>query len=80
MEEKNVFVVCSEPTIAVASAISQTIGCSGYRVTLYCETDAGCEQATDAIRKLLEEKEERAGKLNYKAIEDSFDYPLIVNA
>jgi predicted RNase H-like HicB family nuclease len=38
------------------------------------------EIARDVARKLLETKAERAGKLNLKAVGDSFDYPLIVNA
>ncbi len=38
------------------------------------------EIARDVARKLLEAKTERAGKPNLKAVGDSFDYPLIVNA
>jgi hypothetical protein len=38
------------------------------------------EIARDVARKLLEARRERAGKLNLKALGDSFDYPLIVNA
>ena len=38
------------------------------------------EIARDVARKLLEAKTESAGKLNLKAVGDSFDYPLIVNA
>jgi predicted RNase H-like HicB family nuclease len=38
------------------------------------------EIARDVARKLIEAQAERSGKLNLSAIDDSFDYPLIVNA
>jgi len=38
------------------------------------------EIARDVARKLIEAKAERSGNANLKAIADSFDYPLIVNA
>jgi len=38
------------------------------------------EIAGDVARKLIEARAERSGKVNLTAIDDSFDYPLIVNA
>ena len=38
------------------------------------------EIARDVARKLIEAQAERSGKLKLTAIDDSFDYPLIVNA
>ena len=38
------------------------------------------EIARDVARKLIEAKMERSGELNLTLIDDSFDYPLIVNA
>ena len=38
------------------------------------------EIARDVARKLIEARAERSGKMNFTAIADSFDYPLIVNA
>ena len=38
------------------------------------------EIARDVARKLIEAQEERSGKLILSTIDDSFDYPLIVNA
>ena len=38
------------------------------------------EIARDVARKLIEAQAERSGNLNLTAIDDSFDYPLIVNA
>jgi len=38
------------------------------------------EIARDVVRKLIEAQAERPGKLKLSTIEDSFDYPLIVNA
>ena len=38
------------------------------------------EIARDVARKLLEAQAERLENVNLKAIGDSFDYPLIVNA
>jgi len=34
----------------------------------------------DVARKLIEVQAERSGKVNLSTIDDSFDYPLIVNA
>ena len=56
MEKKNIFIVCSTPTIAVASAISQTIACHGFNVILQCEDDADVRKASEEIQKLLSEK------------------------
>ena len=38
------------------------------------------EIARDVARKLIEAQAERSGKVNLATIDDSFDYPLIVNA
>lgn len=38
------------------------------------------EIARDVARKLIEAKKERSSELNLDMIDDSFDYPLIVNA
>ncbi len=38
------------------------------------------EIARDVARKLIEAQAERFGKLKLSKIDDSFDYPLIVNA
>jgi predicted RNase H-like HicB family nuclease len=38
------------------------------------------EIARDVVRKLIEAQAERSGKLKLSTIDDSFDYPLIVNA
>ncbi len=38
------------------------------------------EIARDVARKLIEAQAERSGKVKLTAIDDSFDYPLIVNA
>ena len=38
------------------------------------------EIARDVARKLLEAQAERSGNVNLTTIDDSFDYPLIVNA
>ncbi len=38
------------------------------------------EIARDVARKLIEAQVERSGKVKLTAIDDSFDYPLIVNA
>ena len=38
------------------------------------------EIARDVARKLIEAQAERFGKLKLSTIDDSFDYPLIVNA
>lgn len=38
------------------------------------------EIARDMARKLIEAQAERSGKVNLSSIDDSFDYPLIVNA
>ena len=38
------------------------------------------EIARDVARKIIEAKAERSGKVNLTTIDDSFDYPLIVNA
>jgi predicted RNase H-like HicB family nuclease len=38
------------------------------------------EIARDVARKLIEAQVERSGKVNLTTIDDSFDYPLIVNA
>jgi predicted RNase H-like HicB family nuclease len=38
------------------------------------------EIARDVARKLIEAQAERSGTLNLSTIDDSFDYPLIVNA
>ena len=38
------------------------------------------EIARDVARKLIEAQAERSGKVKFTAIDDSFDYPLIVNA
>ncbi len=38
------------------------------------------EIARDVARKLIEAKTQRSGDLNLSVINDSFDYPLIVNA
>ncbi len=38
------------------------------------------EIARDVARKILEARAERSGDINLKAVGDSFDYPLIVNA
>jgi predicted RNase H-like HicB family nuclease len=38
------------------------------------------EIARDVARKLIEAQTERSGKVNLSTIDDSFDYPLIVNA
>ncbi len=38
------------------------------------------EIARDVARKLIEAQAGRTGKVNLTAIDDSFDYPLIVNA
>ena len=38
------------------------------------------EIARDVARKLIEAKMERSSELNLTLIDDSFDYPLIVNA
>jgi predicted RNase H-like HicB family nuclease len=38
------------------------------------------EIARDVARKLIEARAERSGELKLTAIDDSFDYPLIVNA
>jgi len=38
------------------------------------------EIARDVARKLIEAHAERSGKVNLMTIDDSFDYPLIVNA
>ncbi len=38
------------------------------------------EIARDVARKLIEAQAERFGKVKLTAIDDSFDYPLIVNA
>jgi predicted RNase H-like HicB family nuclease len=38
------------------------------------------EIARDVARKLIEAQTERAGENNLSVIDDSFDYPLIVNA
>ena len=38
------------------------------------------EIARDVARKLIEAQAERSGKVNLLTIDDSFDYPLIVNA
>ena len=56
MEKKSISIICSKPTIAVASAISYTVACSGFAVILKCQDDADCEQATVEIRRLLDEK------------------------
>jgi len=56
LEKKNIFIVCSTPTIAVASAISQTIACHGFNVILQCEDDADVRKASEEIQKLLSEK------------------------
>jgi predicted RNase H-like HicB family nuclease len=41
---------------------------------------AALEIARDVARKLIEAQAERSGKLKLSTIEESFDYPLIVNA
>jgi predicted RNase H-like HicB family nuclease len=38
------------------------------------------EIARDVARKLIEAQAERSGNVNLTTIDDSFDYPLIVNA
>jgi len=38
------------------------------------------EIARDVARKLIEAQAERSGKLKLSTIDESFDYPLIVNA
>ena len=38
------------------------------------------EIARDVVRKLIEAQAERSEKLKLSTIDDSFDYPLIVNA
>jgi predicted RNase H-like HicB family nuclease len=38
------------------------------------------EIARDVARKLMEARSERQGKIHFKEIRDSFDYPLIVGA
>jgi predicted RNase H-like HicB family nuclease len=38
------------------------------------------EIARDVARKLIEAQTERSGKVKLTTIDDSFDYPLIVNA
>jgi predicted RNase H-like HicB family nuclease len=38
------------------------------------------EIARDIARKLIEAQAERSGKLKLSTIDESFDYPLIVNA
>ena len=38
------------------------------------------EIARDVARKLIEAQVERSGKVKLTTIDDSFDYPLIVNA
>ena len=38
------------------------------------------EIARDVARKLIEARAQRSSKMNFTAISDSFDYPLIVNA
>ena len=38
------------------------------------------EITRDVVRKLIEAQAERSEKLKLSTIEDSFDYPLIVNA
>ncbi|MEA3231758.1 MAG: DUF1902 domain-containing protein [Thermodesulfobacteriota bacterium] len=38
------------------------------------------EIARDVARKLIESRSEKSGKFDIAAIDDSFDYPLIVNA
>ncbi|MCP4628961.1 MAG: DUF1902 domain-containing protein [bacterium] len=38
------------------------------------------EIARDVARKLIEAQAERSGKLKLATIDESFDYPLIVNA
>jgi len=38
------------------------------------------EIARDVARKLIETQAERSGDVRLSAIDDSFDYPLIVNA
>lgn len=38
------------------------------------------EIARDVVKKLLEAREERHGKIKISGIKDSFDYPMIVGA
>lgn len=38
------------------------------------------EIARDVARKLIEAQAERSGKVSLSIIDDSFDYPLIINA
>ncbi len=38
------------------------------------------EIARDVARRILESKAEKVGKFDLKAVEDIFNYPLIVNA
>ena len=54
MEPKNVFVISSEPTIAVTSAITQTVACGNFSVSLKCNDGACCEKANEEIRKALD--------------------------
>jgi len=56
LESKNIFVISSEQTIAVTSAISQTVACGNFNVSLKCDDDAGCKKASEEIRNTLDSK------------------------
>lgn len=56
METKYLFVVSSEQTTEAACAITQMASCGNYTVTLKCDSQAGCQKATQTIKSSLDAK------------------------
>lgn len=56
MDIQKVFIIGSEQTKDIASAITQKVACGGCSVTVKCDEEPACAKASEEIKQCLDEK------------------------